>query len=446
MLNIVITEDQTLSDLIDLSALNSSVKLAFVVEDGATLTMTAEELHTHVAPNGIAVDEQNGFIDNQVVITDAGFDFDAFNNQNGGIGGGTIAGAADQQDVSIIRVPPDGYVRPSQDNPSDNITVNSDDTPVVEDIISFFASELVIEGSADLEITGRVDLGDNFTIDFSEFTGEFTENADGVEEAMTIVNFQDITADVNDGIADNENPYSWGEIKGNGTTGDEVRINVVMQHESQVGDTEFGVDKGGFKSSGVQQYVLTGFVGPDGYLLSQNGEHKATIVVCDCTEDLEVLGLQNNRNAKVTFEQVNWTTEILLEGDGFADSSEVKNFGNPDLSQVGYVVVNHFEPGINASVRLTNQGVELGQNEDALDGFDPDGERKLEAAGITVNNADRLLINVEDGDAIIKDVTGPDVERVIVNGPEDVEIVIAGTEAKQLTSGFVMGAASTPAT
>ena len=434
VLNIVITEDTELSDLINLGDLDSSVKLAFVVQDGATLTMTAEELHTYVAPNGIAVDELNGFIDNQVVITDAGFDFDAYNNQNGGLGGGTIAGAGGQQDVSIIRTP-DGYVRPSQDDPSDSITVDSDVTPVVENIMSFFAKELVIEGDADLEITGRVDLGDNFTIDFTGFNGEFPENADGVEEAMTIYNFQDITADVNtgtntpnDGMEDTANPYSWGRIDGNGTNDDPVRINVVMQSGTSAGDSDYGVAKGGIFSSGVQQYVLTGFVDKNGYDVPQSQASAATIVVCDHTEDLEVLGLQNNRNAKVTFEQVNWTTDILMEGDGFADSSEVKNFGNPDLSQVGYVVANFFEPGINASVRITNQGTELGQNEDALDGFDPDGERKLEVAGITVNNADRLLINVEDGDAVINDVTGEDVERVIVNGPEDVELVIAGTE------------------
>ena len=31
--------------------------------------------------------------------------------------------------------------------------------------------------------------------------------------------------------------------------------------------------------------------------------------------------------------------------------------------------------------------------------LDPNGERKLEAAGIVLNNADRLLLQVEDGDA-----------------------------------------------
>ncbi len=432
VLTLVITGDVVLSDLIDFASWNDSVKLCFVVEDGASLTLSAEELHKYVAPEGIAVDEENGYNDNQIIVTDAGFNFDPFNDQNGGEGAGTVAGDESMQDVQVLFTP-DGYSRPSQTPYDATIAINSDETPVVEDIVSPFANNLEITGNADLEIVGRVDLDDDFTIDFTGFKGSFPENADGVEVAMTIYNFQEITADVNNpysgannGGSSLTNPYGWGEINGNGTSDEPVRIDVVMQSGTTVGDCDQGIAKGGFSSSGVQQYVLTGFIDDHDYIVPQSGSSSATIVVCDMTEDLEVLGLQNNRNSEVTFQQVNWGTEILMEGDGYANASDQeKNLGDPDLSEVGCVTANYFESGANAVVRITNQGVELGLNEDAEDGYDADGERKLDVAGINVNNADRLLIQVEDGDAVINDVTGVDVERVIVTGPEDVELSIA---------------------
>ena len=445
VLTIVVTSSTSLSDLIDLSSWNENIKLCFVIEDGVTLTLTAEQLHTYVAPEGIAVDEENGYNDNQVVVTNAGFDFDPFNDQYGGTGAGTISGSLSNEDITIVYTA-DGFTRPQEDTSTATIEINSDDTPVVDIIESRFAKDLEISGSADFEITGYVDLAEDFTIDFSALTGDFPENADGVEVAMTIYNFQEITGDVNDPVGSllvnngsDEgyiDPYSWGRIDGNGTSADPVRINVVMQDGSSAGDCDQGPAKGGINSSGVQQYVLTNFIDENGYLVPQSVGGDATIVVCDHTEDLEVLGLQNNRNGQVTFHQVNWGTDILMEGDGYANASDQeKNLGDPDYSEVGKVVANFFEPGANATVRVTNQGTELGLNEDAEDGFDPDGERKLDVAGIVLNNADRLLLNVEDGDAKINDVTGHDLERIIVTGPEDVEIVVNGISERESNDG-----------
>ncbi len=234
--------------------------------------------------------------------------------------------------------------------------------------------------------------------------GTFTDMTNGVP-TLTVANFDLITED-----GDYEN---WGSIAGNGTSANPVRIDMIVEDESTTGDTAFGVLNGGFISSGVQQYVVAAF-DDDGVIQSQSGSHEATIVVCDNTEDLEVLGLQNNRNSEVTFEQVNWGTEILFEGDGYANASEQpKNLGNPDLSEVGFITANFFEAGANAFVRITNQGVELGQNEDAEDGYDPDGERVLDVAGITVTNADRLRIAVEDGDAVVNAVNALPDNRLL---------------------------------
>lgn len=438
VLTIVVTEDTELSDLVDFSAWNDSIKFCFVVEDGVTLTLTAEELHNYVAPEGIvAAFENNGNYTGQVIITDAGPQFDPYDaaynadNQNG-IGGGSVGGDIDEQNVTTIFTP-DGFERPTPPGRTDVIEIDSDETPVVEQTVYPFASDMVIEGDADLTLENPIILDENFNVDFSELEGDFTDTTNGVP-TITIANFQDITEEDS-----GARPFEdWGSIEGNGTAADPVRVDILVTDESTTGDTAFGVSNGGFISSGVQQYVLVGFhtevdfpngqPRPDGGdLLPQAGSYSATIVVCDKTEDLEVLGMQNNRNSDVTFEQVNWGTEILLEGDGYANASDQeKNLGDPDKSEVGYVTANFFESGANAVVRLTNQGTELGLNEDAEDGFDPAGERILDAAGVTVTNADRLLIEVEDGDAIIRDVTGVDVERLIVNGPEDVELVIQG--------------------
>jgi Domain of unknown function (DUF4214) len=418
VLTIVVTSDTSLSDLIDLAAWNTSVKLCFVVEDGVTLTMTAEELHTYVAPDGIYVTNTNGYDDNQVVITGAGPNFDAYNDQNGGTGAGTVAGSVDDNDVTVIYVP-GGYERPAEDPSINIIEWNSDDTPVIDETVWPFATDLSIEGAADLTVNGPVTLGDNFTIDFSDFGGTFTDTTNGVP-TLTVANFDAITED--------SDYANWGSIAGNGTSASPVRIDMIVEDGSTTGDTAFGVLHGGFFSSGVQQYVLAAF-DDNGVIQSQSSSNSATIVVCDNTEDLEVLGLQNNRNSDVTFEQVNWGTEILFEGDGYADASDQpKNLGNPDLSEVGFITANFFEAGANAFVRITNQGVELGQNEDAEDGYDADGERVLDVAGITVTNADRLRIAVEDGDAVVNAVNGDDVERVIVTGPEDVKLIIEGVD------------------
>ena len=72
---IVVTDDATLSDLVTLADLSRNVRLSFDIRNGATLTLSAEELHTYVSNGGIdSTDGLNG----KVVITDAGLTFDPF--------------------------------------------------------------------------------------------------------------------------------------------------------------------------------------------------------------------------------------------------------------------------------------------------------------------------------------------------------------------------------
>lgn len=458
VLNIVVTADATLSSLIDLTTWNDSIKFCFIVEEGVILTLSAQELDQYVAPNGIYLIEgaNNAQINNQVVITDAGPDFNAYNG--GTFNGGSVQGAANDANggVTVIYTP-DGYERPTLPGNSQQISWDSDQTAVVSEVKYPFANDLDIEGSADLTITAPIYLSDNFTIDFSTLGGTFTDTAEGGAAVITIADFQAMTGNVNTlpNVPNNGtledidatqpgvqpiDPSTWGRIDGNGTSAAPVRVELLMQDGTSAGDSDLGVLDGGIKSSGVQQYVLVGFNDDDMVTQSQSGSFTATIVVCDNTADLEVLGLQNNRESTVTFEQVNWNTTLLFEGDGYANASDQeKNLGNPDLSEVGTIVANFFEPGVNADIRITNQGTQLGQNQDAEDGFDPDGERILDVAGIVVTNAKRMLINVEDGDAKINNISGIDpngnsVERLLVTGPEDVEIVVNGINTPNATS------------
>ncbi len=375
VVEIVVTQDTSLTDL-GVDALADGVKLRLYVEDGVTLTMTAEQLHTYVTQDGViqAEPQINYEAPGKVIVTDAGFTFEAFVNDDGSGYSGDLGGVAQgfgSNNVQIQRTA-DGFERPAPEPTTDDFHVQDGDT------INNFE---------------RV------------YDSAFDPATDGAQ---------------------------WMNVIAPG--GSDARVNINVTNGATVGNPAGGILHGGIHSQNVSTFVVTGInttLTTDGDALqSQNSAASATIFVCDNTEGLDVLGLQNNRKATITFNQVNWGTEILLEGDGYANSSDQeKNLGNPDLSEVGAVVVNFFESGANAVVNINNQGVALGMNEDAEDGYDAAGERVLDVAGVTVNNADRLTINVEDGDAVVHNLMGSAVERLIVNGVEDVTVEISSVSS-----------------
>lgn len=424
-LNVVITENSSMDDILGGVEPPAGVKFSFLINDGVTFTLSAEQLHKYVNVAGIGANDANGYADNQVILTDAGPDFNAFFQENGGVGGGTLvndgagAGTGGQGanpngtavDATIIREL-DGFERPAETPFSDTLTLNSDNTPVVGNVSSAFTTTLNIEGAADLDL-GSVSLAQGFTVDFSAFTGNFTNGP------LTISNFQLVDNDQNDNLNPADVVNSWGNVVGRG----DDRVNVEVVTGSVTGYND--ITDGGIHSTGVGSFIVTELLDATGSIQSQAATTNATLFVCDATQGLDTVGLQNNRMATVTFEQLNWGQSILMEGDGYANSSDQeKNLGDPDKSEVGMVIANYFEPGANADVLITNQGTTLGLNEDAEDGYDANGERVLDVYGITVHNADRLKIDVQDGDAVIRDVTGVDVEHVRVTGPEDVTIVL----------------------
>jgi hypothetical protein len=430
VVTIVVTQDADLSSIVNLSTWNPSVKLAFVVENNVTLTMTAEQLDKYVTQGGIYLVESGaGGISNNVVITDAGADFDAFNT--GFEGGGTVQaapGGAVNSGVTV-RFSDDGYSRATAPGDLNLVVWNSDLDPTVDTTAYPFADTLEISGAADLAVNGGILLGNNADIDFSGLTGDFTDTTSGVP-TVTILNLNGLTTNLAGGA---NGPADWGSIAGNGTATDPARVDFLVEDGSTVGQP--GILDGGIPSTGVQQFVLTGFHTPvtfgplgGGVVLPQSTATTATIYLCDSTEDVQVIGLQTNENAVVTFEQVNRNTDILLEGDGLANASDqaLKNLGDPDVSAIGEIVVNYFTPGANAFVTINNQGTTLGLNEDAEDGFDLNGERVIEVEGITLTNADRLILDVQDGDATVKKVIAQEVIGVIATGVEDVNLVING--------------------
>ncbi|MBN1932751.1 MAG: DUF4214 domain-containing protein [Desulfobacterales bacterium] len=368
-----VTEDVTLGDLVDLSLLSDNINLTFDIKNGATLTLSAEQLHKYVSVGGIdSTDGLNG----KVVITNAGLTFDAFHSDDYQVDpGGTLTDNFDaSEDVTIIRSA-DGFNRPEPSDSTDTWTIDTtgEAAPVslsdadIEDgdnedgVITTNVKTLEIKGDQDIIFEDPVDLADNFTIDFSDLTAGLT---------LTIADFQDITKD--------PDLKDQGEIIGNGTDDAPARLNIELADCSTTGSV--GNDKG-FKSQGVQTYVVTDIYG-------DNAE--AFVYVCDNTKDVTTLGLQGNWDDTINFYQVNWNTGLLLEGDGSVNYPN-KAGGNPNYSNIGTLNAAFFWEGAPAVVNINNQGTEL-------------TTRSLHVEGINIANAESITINIENGDAIIASI------------------------------------------
>jgi Ca2+-binding RTX toxin-like protein len=385
-LYIVVSSDATLSTLVDLTKLSTNVRLHFELHSGATLTLSAAELHKYVAVQGIdSTDGLNG----KVVITNAGMSFDAFNTGavNQVIAGGSLSDSFTlSEDVSIIRTV-EGYERPAPLPSTDVQTIDSTGTAplVVSTAIITEAQTLKIIGNQPVTFTKIVDLGsdtvtggvptdtltgspaetDAFVVDFSTLTGKVT--------GLTLDHFQDVK-----------------EIKGNGVAG--TRIDVILN--ANVGTS--GINAG-LKTSGVDTYMVTRIdVGQDGF---PDNAGSLTFNLCDLTQDVKFIGLKGNAGSTLVLANVPWgkvAPHIVLEGDGYANASDaLKVDGSPDTSDVGSITANYFVAGAPAVVDINNNGVELGVTAAGL-------ERKFAVGTITLTNAASVTVNVAQGDATIK--------------------------------------------
>jgi len=411
-LHIRVDSDANLTDLLNAQALSTNVRLNFELHNGATLTLTAEQLHKYVAVGGIdGADGLNG----KIIVTGAGANFDPFDNgatqlviDGGTISAGDLYGA---EDVTIIR---DGtFERPVVGGLGDFLTINSDTTPVVDADVITEAQTLKITGSHNIEFKHVVDLGgevsasgkdivtgqsvndvlnpgtletDGFTVDFHTLTGTVT--------GLTLDHFQDVKS-----------------IVGNNTG---TRIDVKLN--ADVGAA--GVNKG-LNTQGVAQYVVTSIdVDQDGDIT--DGGNNVIVHLCDLTKDVQVIGLHGNAGNSVTFTAVPWglvAPSILLEGDGYANwNGGLKVDGNPDTSDIGTVNVEYFTPGAPAVININNGGVELGVTSTGT-------ERKFLVDGINLTNAASATINVTQGDAVITEISSDSgLKTLTVTATEDVTI------------------------
>lgn len=427
-LHIVVSSDTTLSSLVDLTKLSTNVRLSFELHNGATLTLSAEELSKYVAVNGIHADDG---LNGKVVITSAGENFDPFSSGDSYqvITGGTVAGGSLDNlgvNVTIVRTA-DGYERPAPATSTDTLTIDSDGTPVVGSAVISEAQTLKIVGGQNLTFNKVVDLGgeaalkgadnvfgqtingvaqttpngtyivatgdlspesDGFKVDFSALTGTLS--------GLTLDHFQDVK-----------------QIIGNNTG---TRIDVKLN--ADVGAP--GVGKG-LNTSGVAEYVVTSIdTNQDG---AKDSGSTVIVNLCDLTKDVTTIGLQGNVGNTLKITGVPWgvvAPHILLEGDHLANwSDEIKANGNPDTSNIGTVEVDYFNAGAPAIIDINNGGVALGTTSTG-------GERKFAIDGIKLVNAVSATVNVTDGDAVIASIADvavtPTLKTLTVTATEDVTV------------------------
>jgi len=371
---IIVTESTSLTDL-GVDNLPVGVDLILEIQDGVTLEMTAEQLHTRVAEQGVTLaDDNNG--DQQsgsVLITNAGLDFDPFNNRDDArsivdgvaLSGGSLSsdfatdtdnsGAIERdewgQNVLIDRNM-NGYDRPADVPSYSRLVINTDDMSEIGPF-STIETFLRITGESDLTFTpveggiddwGRpieggsaialgVDDGEptnGFIVDFS--------SVGGVVNNLTLSGFENADA-----------------IYGNG-----ARVNVELT--DHVGTTDAGL-----VSSGVHTYVVTGL-----------GQESYNFFTCETTKDLEALGLRGNFGKQINFLNTERGVDFLMEVD----------YSKQNGYSVGTLNGQFARAGADAVVNVVGLA--------AL----PAGETQ-KVAGIELVNAATATINVEGGNTVI---------------------------------------------
>ena len=199
-------------------------------------------------------------------------------------------------------------------------------------------------------------------------------------------------------------------------TGTDTRFDVVLHGDVGKGgykDSFTGLDvtTDGLKSTGVQTYVVDNI---------ETTTNSAVFYLCDKTQDVQVLGLKESAGKTISFEQVPWGgvhPTFLLEGDQYANWNDgpAKALGNPDFDNIGTLKVNFFVDGAPAVVDINNGSVSLGKTSTGTD-------RPLLIEGIVVDNANSLVINVADGNAIIDSLTGNSINKVVMTSALNVTV------------------------
>ncbi|WP_045221768.1 hypothetical protein [Desulfonatronum thioautotrophicum] len=308
-LHLIVNSDTDLTE-VDLSSLRefnydangnafvaAGIQLHFHIAKNANLTLTAEQLHMAVAIDGISVDNVGGELRGSVTITEAGHDFNPFEDDTDYNVGGTLTDVFEGSgNVTIIRSD-DGFNRPDVEDSTDTYTITVTAIDQVIDGLETQARTIVIEGEGNLTFTDSLVAENLHTLDFSGLVGNLND--------LTIENFDEVY-----------------EVIGNNSN---TRINVEL-----VGDV--GTDEEGLLSSGVETYVVT--------KLDDNRE----FWTCETTKDLQTLGLQGNYTFYLTFGRVDHGVNFLME------AAYQKNAG----FAVGTMNIEMARPGGEALVMITN--------------------------------------------------------------------------------------------
>ncbi|MBL1266195.1 MAG: DUF4214 domain-containing protein [Halomonas sp.] len=393
-IKIIVTESTSLTDL-GVDALPSGIDLQLEIRDGATLSMTAEQLHTKVAPQGVTLADDNNTdqASGKVLITDAGIDFDPFNTNDGvrtDIDGEVYYGGSLSSDFwddansngeieqgewgSNVKLDAElnGYNRPADEPSYSRIVIDTDSMDGDLGPFSTFHTFLRMVGSEDLTFTpvegGRdewgapiqggtaIELGvggEEFIIDFSSVTGDV--------QNLAIARFEDAA-----------------EIYGNGNG---VRLNVEL-----TGDVG-SADEGLF-SRDVPTYVVTDL----------NGEDRE-FWTCETTQDLETLGLQGNYGDTITFGNTERGVEFLME--------------------VAYSKADGYSVGSVNGVFARGEGATATFNVVGLSDL-PAGEQQV-VGGIDTN-ATSAVVNIDGGNTVIEALAGTDLESLTLTADGDVEV------------------------
>lgn len=421
-IKLIVDEDTNLSDL-NLDALQRNIDLYIEINDGAEVTMTAEQLHTKIARDGVTIAE-DGNTDygmGSVVVTGGGLDFDPFNTNDvvqSIIAGNTYYGGSLSQDFMVggswfnvqVKSVFGGYDRPADVVAEVYFTIDADITSEVG-ALDTWHSNVEIVGNQDITFTGAMELGllqgannNLFTVDFSSLEG----NANG----LTLGNFEMVEAvygnssigyetEVFVEIAANKDdePSDPGaqQFAGEGS-GDE---SVGFDDDDDGDSTNDGskVDDRALISQGVQKYTVTVI---DGGVMMPD-ESVATIRLCDETEDLETIALYGNWNDVLEILDAAHGLNFELQGGG-----TLKREGPTHTSNVGKLVASFKWDHADTTVDIIH----------ANEGDD----RPIDAEGIVINNADSITVNAEGPAVNLGMLMGDSLNSVDLNAEGDLTI------------------------
>lgn len=396
---ILVTDDTSLTAL-GVDALPRNIDLLLELQDGATLTMTAEQLHTRVAQNGITLanDGNTDYGNGSVIITGGGQDFDPFNTSDtiqSVINGTVYTGGSLSSDFMVnnswynvqVNSYVNGYDRPADVAAEVSITLDSTGNgTLTQGAFDSWHTNLEIVGNQDINFTGPVKLGMQLGVPTNPFNIDFAA-LEGVVNNFVVDNFELLA--------------QGGSIVGNADNGYASEVHISIADDDGTDNVGFDEsDAGTLHSSGVTRYVVTTIDGPTA---AGSDGNTATITLCDTAQDIEVFALRGNYNDTLVIEDAAWGLAFELQGGGTAKAE-----GPTGTSNVGALVANYEWEGADAVVSLVHSVV--------------GDTRPLYAEGITINNADSITINADGPAALIHDLNGDDFTTLDINADGNVSI------------------------